>query len=567
MAKKHVFCILLAAMFLISACQGNGGGNAKAPAITTETAASVNETTEASVSVAETTETVTSSTEKSKDWRTPYENTVKVTISNNDGSGAIFAEGEDINYNLWTKRWKEKYNIEVETIWASADYNVKINLAIASRELPDMFTCNSVQFQQLLDADLLYDITSVYEEYIYEDLQKIFDNDPLSFNCAWRDDKLYAIPQMHYGYNVADCIWYKTSWLNASGVSEINTLSQLEDLMRQWMDEYDQSYAMPLSRGLETFQWMAPTWRALRKIWIDDGSGGIMYGDIAPEVKDQLEVWARWYKEGLLRPDWATIDWDTMIADVIDGKVGVIPARNYTGWSFAADIYKLYGEEELLEPRDMPSIDGKPLYYPCPFLLSTYNVVSKKCANPEVLIKLNNDYVYVLIVSVKEGTMSEAEQLPFGEGNMHHVTGPFKLTYDTYQDVDEVWHAVNEGTKNPVFSTGYAYNYYNEIMKWVNDRDPLSLGRYLQMGCPTAPIYRANLVYDEGRLVFSKMWGPQPEILDELSGVLNDILNEGFTKIINGIEPLDYFETMVEEWKAAGGDEVTAAVNKMYGKK
>ena len=52
-----------------------------------------------------------------------------------------------------------------------------------------------------------------------------------------------------------------------------------------------------------------------------------------------------------------------------------------------------------------------------------------------------------------------------------------------------------------------------------------------------------------------------------VASTLNDILTEGFTMIILGNESVDYFDTVVESWKAAGGDVVTAAVNEMYGNK
>ncbi len=48
---------------------------------------------------------------------------------------------------------------------------------------------------------------------------------------------------------------------------------------------------------------------------------------------------------------------------------------------------------------------------------------------------------------------------------------------------------------------------------------------------------------------------------------LDDLLVEGFTKIIAGTQPLSYFDTVVAQWKSSGGDVVTKAVNKMYGKK
>jgi putative aldouronate transport system substrate-binding protein len=63
------------------------------------------------------------------------------------------------------------------------------------------------------------------------------------------------------------------------------------------------------------------------------------------------------------------------------------------------------------------------------------------------------------------------------------------------------------------------------------------------------------------------MTGPAPEEMANYGSTLDDILTEGFTKIIIGEQPLSYFDAVVAEWKAAGGDVVTAAVNKTYGKK
>jgi len=568
--KIKIACIIVAVTVLfaaLAACGGGGGGGGAAQT----TAAATEKPTTTTAKPAETTEkpaeTTAASEAKSDDWRTPYEQTVKVTISNNDGKDGVFAEGEDIFNNLWTKRWKKLYNIEVETIWGSAEYKIKTNLAIASRELPDMFFCDPVQFQQLLDADLLYDLTDVYNKYVYEPVKQRYESDMLAFDTCWRNGKLYSVPQLYYGRHEAQALWIKNNWYKEAGSPEIKLLSQFEDLMRTFMKDHDKKFAMPLNNKLDTFYNMTPTWHVFHEIWLDDGNGGCKYGDIQPEMKNMLETWARWYKEGLLRSDGVTLEWDVMMADVINGEVGVLPAHNYAGWWWGKDIYQLYGEEALLSSYEFPSVDGETVMYPFKFLQQYYNVCSKSCKNPEVLIKLNNDYFYVQNIAVKVGDMTIEEQLPFGAGNMHHMTGPFKLCHDEDKDIVEVWPAVNNNVKDPVFSTGYGINYYNEIMKWVNYRDPVSLGRYLQMGSPDAPIYRAYLFYEQGRYVYTKLWGPQPEVLDDLGEVLKEIMNEGFAKIITGIEPIDYFETLVDEWLKAGGAEVTKAVSEMYGGK
>lgn len=44
----------------------------------------------------------------------------------------------------------------------------------------------------------------------------------------------------------------------------------------------------------------------------------------------------------------------------------------------------------------------------------------------------------------------------------------------------------------------------------------------------------------------------------------NKILNEGYIAIITGEQPLDYFDTMVEQWYNAGGTVLTEEANELY---
>jgi putative aldouronate transport system substrate-binding protein len=74
-------------------------------------------------------------------------------------------------------------------------------------------------------------------------------------------------------------------------------------------------------------------------------------------------------------------------------------------------------------------------------------------------------------------------------------------------------------------------------------------------------------IFKEKRFIEDRLNGPAPDELARYGSTLNDILIEGYTQIIVGQQPVSYFDTLVREWKAAGGDAVTAAVNKVYGKK
>ena len=63
----------------------------------------------------------------------------------------------------------------------------------------------------------------------------------------------------------------------------------------------------------------------------------------------------------------------------------------------------------------------------------------------------------------------------------------------------------------------------------------------------------------------SELKGFTPETILNTGTTLDDILTEGFTKIIIGDQPIEYFDTVVENWKKAGGEQATKEMNELYG--
>lgn len=100
-------------------------------------------------------------------WKEPYAEPVDIHISIEEPANPVFAEGEDYSNNLWTKRWKELYNVNVIVDWVTTEYDTKMNLAIASNQLPDMFKINAVQYNQLQQAGYLKDLTETYGLWFY----------------------------------------------------------------------------------------------------------------------------------------------------------------------------------------------------------------------------------------------------------------------------------------------------------------------------------------------------------------------------------------------------------------
>ncbi|MGN1069924.1 MAG: extracellular solute-binding protein [Candidatus Fimadaptatus sp.] len=499
-------------------------------------------------------------------WDVPYAEPVQVHVALEEIVNAVFAEGEDMTDNLWTRRFKEKYNVEVIVDWISIEYDTKLNLAIASNTLPDIFKCNTVQFNQLKDAGRLLPLNDAYETNASPSMKKMMEDNWDIVETAMVGEDIMGMPRLHYGYEcLTSFAWIRDDWAQANGITELKTVDDITAMMDAFMTNNGAKYGVMLDKTLACFYEMAPVFHATPKIWVEDENGQLVYGSTLQETKDALRQWADWYAAGYVRPDFGTLDNAAMLEDAYKGNTGFYCQQNWAGWSVGKDMIENLGEGTYMTAHDLPSVDDKPVMFPIAFPNSVYNVVNANYDHPEVLMKLTSCYIDVLNDSVSNGTMTIEEALPFGSNDMHHVTGPFKVEFTSYNDTKEVCNALTTGDET--FSTGYAYIYYNEARKWPENGDLTSLGRYLQMGYDGASLVRSTRYVDNEQLIKSKLWGAQPQAMLDYGTTLDDLLVEGFTQIIMGVESIDYFDALIESWYMAGGEQVTAAVNEMYGNK
>ena len=75
------------------------------------------------------------------------------------------------------------------------------------------------------------------------------------------------------------------------------------------------------------------------------------------------------------------------------------------------------------------------------------------------------------------------------------------------------------------------------------------------------------LSYQSGEnteLIYDQFTGAPGEVMSAKMTTLDDMLDQAFLKIISNQQSLDTFDTVVSEWEAAGGTDVTAEVNEWY---
>ena len=491
----------------------------------------------------------------------PYDEEVIIRTVMSENAAIRWEDGDNYDNNPWYREYKERFNIQVKNDWVSNDYKTKLNLSIAEGNLPDVFTVNAQQLKELQAADLIWDLSEIWEENASDLLKSYMDKNQGIFDTAKVDEKLYAVPQLNLGADVP-VLWVKKDWKAESGIEEIKTINDFEKMAKAIKEKHG-DFAITETSDLMGMFSMAPGWGAYPKIWIEKEDGSIEYGSVQPEMKQVLETYARWYKEGLLDSEFTITDGDKMFRKVLSEEAGISPFSTWFVWGVGPGSIEQFGVEGTFDAYPMPTVTGEDAKAGIKFANYGYNVISKSFPNPEAAIRLMNYYVYMV-----SGEGDESPELVKSLFNMNTVPYSFRVfnpdaEYNRYKRISE---ALPEGSAADTSTWGQDAEQFAKSMMVIEDNNPDGGGEYLQYGKEKSSMEVTAEMMDKGLLLEDKLWGPPTETLGKVGSTLDDILIEGFTKIIVGEKPVDYFDTLVKDWEKASGDKVTQEVNEMYGK-
>lgn len=493
----------------------------------------------------------------------PYEEEVTISTVMPENAAIRWEEGDDYDNNPWYREYKERFNVQVTNDWVSNDYNTKLNLSIAEANLPDVFTVNSQQLEELKEADLIWDLSEIWEENASDLLKSYMEENKATFETAKIDGKLYGVPQLSLGpVDQIPVMWVKKDWKAESGVEEIKTIADFEKMAKAIKEKHG-DFAITETSDLMGMFAMAPGWGAYPNIWVEKEDGSIEYGSIQPEMKQVLETYARWYKEGLLDPEFTITDGDKMFQKVLNEEAGISPFSTWFVWGVGPGSIEQFGVDGTFDAYPMPTVNGEDAKGVIEFANYGYNVVSKNCPNPEAAIRLMNYYVAMV-----NGEADAEPELVKKLFNMNTVPYSFRVfnTNTEYTRYHRIQEGLPQGSKADTSTWGQDAEQFYKCIEVIENNNPDGGGEYLQYGKEKCSAEVATQMIDKGLLLEDKLWGPPTETLGKSGSTLDDILIEGFTKIIVGEKPVDYFDTLVQEWAKAGGEQATKEVNEVYGK-
>jgi len=562
----------LAASLLLAACSSdnvNKNTSASPQAAGTETGAA--------------TETASSSEpEQAADPLGKYDPPIEVTSARNYDPNMAFVAGDNENDNTWTRAYAEELGINLKYSWTTTgladQYYQKLNLSMASGELPDIFSVDAKTLKQLVDADQLEDLTAAFDRYASPLLkQAVADYGDLGLGSSTVGGKIMALPITGSGdYSGSEVLWVRKDWLDRLSLPEPKTWDDFLKIVTAFTEQdpdgnnKKDTYGIPISKEVSGYPDLKGFFNAYHAtpsnvawklyMWVKDPSGnGLAYGSIQPEVKTALTKLQELYAAGIIDPEFGVKDTPKALEGISNGKVGLFFGYGWSMYGPLGDVVRKTPEADWIA-YPIPTTDGAPLKLTYGFPLNQWFVAKKGFAHPEAIIKIANLYLEKLAPQkitldnyYKYGRTQDGKVEVFKTALINAQF--IKANMDSAALVREAVQAKDPSKLNPDQKLSY-----DHILDYMDTKNPEYWQDYSFM--QTMKVVEGYIAGNHYQP--SLYGGPPTQTMVEKMAILDKLELETFTKIIMGAASPDEFDKFVAQWKQLGGEQITKEVNEWY---
>lgn len=400
--KKRIIAMLLASVMVISCLAGCSGQSAEQGTTQTQEA-----------SQAQTTETKAAETKKAETSKEPVTITI-LTRRHDESTNDV----KDVWFFKYLEYWlaQQGYNVKID-VNQTSEVDTQISLLCATDTLPDLVWGIELSNDKVSvygsSEHMLLDWTPYLNEETMPNLMKIWDNGANAASLC-TDGAIYGLPYIrrnlswktpYASFGMTDRMFVNTKWLEEFNLSVPTTIDEYLDMLRAFKNKKLESgeEVVPLSSAANFLQkWI---WSGLGFYGTNEANGVETGIEIAirdnqitlPAYSEQyrefVQLMKTLYDEGLISPDFFTMDDTTAQGIMSAGRCGVLadwtlentPADHVTEWQSVPMI--------KIGDNDQIAISLSKTYTPNSIWASA------KTENAEIITKIV-DYLYS-----KEGTI------------------------------------------------------------------------------------------------------------------------------------------------------------------
>ncbi len=461
--------------------------------------------------------------------------------------GLIYSKGAIPNDNVLVRMMEKKLNIDVDFQWVpSAQVGERLNVAMASGDAPDVMVLPVSTFKKWNDDGAFLDVTPYLDE--FPNLKK--NTGPDNWDYAEKDGKYYGFPWADLPNKGEDTI--RQDWLDLTGSKMPTTIDEISTVLKKIVDsnvinpnkdKYGFTIEMSKPNSPKIFGTVKDAWVygsfGLGNAW-KEIDGQLVPSFLQPGVKPMLLWLKEQYDNGVLNQDFALNK--KSVNDYMAGKSALAFVNQRLRFTSVDSTLKELdpnSKSVFIVPPNDP--DGNPTYR---IEESVFNILAIPAS-----VKDENK-IRAIVKMLDYLASDEGYQLmSYGIEGTHYSV-----------EADGSWKSSKEQEEQ------FIKDQVSDMIYFFHPADPY------QNLSKTYP----KEIYDELKFhidnsMNSKLanpaWGIDTVSEEKYGMDLNAIVNDTIVKIVMGKEPIEYLEKQQKVWKAKGGDEVIAEVNKLYAAK
>ncbi len=482
-------------------------------------------------------------------------------------------DGETYENNAYTRLLNERLNVQNQDVFEAMDeqYTDSVTMVIAQNDLPDVMIVEDLdELQYLVDNDMIADLTDSYNNCMSDTIKNIYGSygrdilDVVTF-----DGKIMAIPET----NISDgpnLIWLRKDWMDALGLSAPRTLSDVEEIIRQFKEKDPGHNGAGNTVGLVcdtslcggcgysseyTLDIIFAAYGAFPKQWIYDEDGNVVYGSVQPEAKEALAHIHELYKEGILDQDFLMRTSSNLIELIVDGQCG-----SFFGPWWAPNNPLMQAVEQNKDAEWQPYLiatekSGLTSYH-TQNPSGKYIVVRKGYEYPEIACKI----VSVLFDYLRYNDRDNQEIVDYYKENVDPTARPFAINVDYNNALQICYGELNHvfaGDKSADDLNVLEYSYYEACESYLKDAENASAEDWAAY---TSRITACKILNDGRTNKVESLYFGETETMVTDWWSLENLESDTYLKIVTGESSLDEFDRFVENWYQNGGETITKEV-------
>ena len=482
-------------------------------------------------------------------------------------------DGETYENNAYTRLLNERLNVQNRDVFEAMDeqYTDNVTMVIAQNDLPDVMIVEDLdELQYLVDNDMIADLTDSYNNCMSDTIKNIYGSygrdilDVVTF-----DGKIMAIPET----NISDgpnLIWLRKDWMDALGLSAPRTLSDVEEIIRQFKEKDPGHNGAGNTVGLVcdtslcggcgysseyTLDIIFAAYGAFPKQWIYDEDGNVVYGSVQPEAKEALAHIHELYKEGILDQDFLMRTSSNLIELIVDGQCG-----SFFGPWWAPNNPLMQAVEQNKDAEWQPYLiateESGLTSYHTQNPSGKYIVVRKGYEYPEIACKI----VSVLFDYLRYNDRDNQEIVDYYKENVDPTARPFAINVDYNNALQICYGELNHvfaGDKSADELNVLEYSYYEACESYLKDAENASAEDWAAY---TSRITACKILNDGRTNKVESLYFGETETMVTDWWSLENLESDTYLKIVTGESSLDEFDRFVENWYQNGGETITKEV-------